>query len=242
MADNLHFGEVVNPGKYGARLTRELYAIPNKKRYNPVRRELVSDAIWDREASAFEDEEHRVYTDEWCERQRINALENYDLNMQFFQTLSSETLESMLKRMLTKRKTMREVHTLRDLEGVEGVYVLVLDAYRQAYVGKAQNMRERIRRHWTGTKPFDRLLFGHKHESVIGLDAFRILDTTRIFAYKTSRPYPAEAAVVKSFSPDYLLNRIGGGEMSPLRVDFLANEMKRRQLIAPESAAVVSST
>lgn len=241
VTEGLHFGEVVNPGKYGARLTRELYAIPNKKAYNRPRRELFSDAMWEREAWAFEDEDHKTYTDEYCELQRAAALENFDLNMAFFKTLPAEPLDEALNALLSKRKRMRQVHDLRTLDGKEGVYILVLDDYRQAYVGTSIDMRKRIKSHWTGTKPFDRLLFGHKHESVIAVDAFRILDTTRIYAIPTSATWTVEEKVVEAFPPDYLLNRIHGGEMFGMRAMFISAEMKRRGLVPDEGAAATET-
>lgn len=40
---------------------------------------------------------------------------------------------------------------------------MVLDEYRQAYVGATDacvGIQKRIKQHWTGTKPFDRLIWG----------------------------------------------------------------------------------
>ena len=62
---------------------------------------------------------------------------------------------------------------------------MVLDLYKQAYTGQAADIRMRIKRHWSGTKQFERLIFGTKESSVLSIDSFRALDTTRIFAAKT---------------------------------------------------------
>jgi len=40
--------------------------------------------------------------------------------------------------------------------------------------------KEHIRQHWSKTKQFDRLLWGSVTESIISIDSFRALDTTRI--------------------------------------------------------------
>lgn len=141
-----------------------------------------------------------------------------------------------LAEMLSKNKSLRPVTYLRTLDDKEGVYVMVLDGYRQAYVGQSGDMRRRIKSHWTGTKQFDRLLWGGVEESVMSIDAFRALDTTRIFAARTISPDPLERRLEKSFPPDYLLNRIGGREMTGLRTLFIGAEMKRHRLTTESSA------
>jgi hypothetical protein len=40
-----------------------------------------------------------------------------------------------------------------------------------------------------------------------------------------------EARLVRTFPPDYLLNRIGGGSLTGLRGLFISAEMKRRRLM-----------
>jgi hypothetical protein len=76
------------------------------------------------------------------------------------------------------------------------------------------------------------LLWGGVEESVMSIDSFRALDTTRIFASRRpSTTTPWRTRLVNTFPPDYLLNRIGGGAPAGLRRLFLAAEMKRRQLV-----------
>lgn len=140
--------------------------------------------------------------------------------------------------MLTKNKSLREVTDLKTLDWEEGAYVMVLDGYRQAYIGQAVDMRARIRRHWTANKQFDRLIYGHRHQSVLSVDAFRALDITRIFAAKTVNADPLERRLVKKFPPGYLLNRIEGGVLTAVRGAFIATEIKRRQLVADVASAV----
>lgn len=226
-----HLGELIRPGKYGHRLTREMYALVNKTSSTKLPREMYSDDRWAALAWAYEDEDHTILSDEYCLRQREAALENFDLNMAFFSQIPQADFEDALQEMLRKNKRMRQVTDLKTLDDEWGVYVLVLDDYRQAYIGQAWDMRKRIKRHWAGTKQFDRLLWGGVEESVMSIDAFRALDTTRIFAVKTINYDTLETRLVKSFPPDYLLNRIGGGAMSGLRGLFIDAEMKRRQLV-----------
>ena len=82
--------------------------------------------------------------------------------------------------MLRKNKSLRSITDLRTLDDREGAYVMVLDDYRQAYIGQAWDMRRRIKAHWSGTKQFDRLIWGDVHDSVLSIDSFRALDTTAV--------------------------------------------------------------
>jgi hypothetical protein len=84
-------------------------------------------------------------------------------------------------------------------DGVQGAYVMVLDRYKQAYIGQAWDIRARIKRHWSGTKQFDRLIFPDKETSVLSIDSFRALDTTRIFAAKTGRGLELEQRLLSTF-------------------------------------------
>ena len=117
--------------------------------------------------------------------------------------------------------------------------MLVLDEYRQAYIGQsAWDMRKRIKAHWNGTKQFDRLLWGGVEESVMSIDSFRALDTTRIFASRTINYDTLEARLVQTFPPDYLLNRIHGGAVTGLRGLFVSAEMKQRGLVPAEALEI----
>lgn len=234
-----HFGELVRPGKYGLRLTREMYALVNKKSSTRIPEYMLTDELRAELQPHFEDEAMTIRTDEYCRRQRELALENFDLNMAYFASIPPESFEEALQEMLRKHKRMRPVTDLKTLDGEWGAYVLVLDDYRQAYIGQAWDMRKRIKAHWTGTKQFDRLLWGSVEESVMSIDSFRPLDTTRIFACKTMNYDTLEARLVNTFPPDFLLNRIGGGAVSGMRSIFIGAEMKRRQLMKPEGPAPV---
>jgi hypothetical protein len=229
-----HFGETLRAGKYTHRLTRDEYALVNKTPSTRRPREEYSDAQWAAEAWAFEDEDHTRFSDEYCADQRAAALENFDLNMAFFAQLSGRAFLAAMTTMLDKHKNLRPVTDLAAFNGIEGIYVMVLDRYKQAYIGQAEDIRDRIKRHWNRTKQFDRLIFGDKETSVLSVDSFRALDTTRIFAAKTTRGLELEERMIKSFPPDFLLNRVPGGER--ITGDrFLPWEVKRRQLVPPHS-------
>lgn len=88
--------------------------------------------------------DHMLHTDEFCRRQREAALENFDLNMAFFAQIPQESFEEALVEMLRKNTRLRPVTDLKSLDGDVGVYVLLLDDYRQAYIGQSWDMHKRI--------------------------------------------------------------------------------------------------
>lgn len=232
----VHFGERLLHGKYGFRLVRDLYAVPNPRPSGRAPRELFTAEQWAATDWAYADVDHTTHSDEYMQSQRESALENYDLNMAFFAQIPRQDFDAALDDVLRKHRQLKPVTDLKKLDGVAGVYVLVLDEYRQAYVGQSGDMRKRIKQHWAGTKPFDRLLWGGVAESVMPIDAFRPLDTTRIFAARTSKGFEMEQKLERAFPADYLLNRIRGGEMTGLRASFIAVEMKRRALVTADVA------
>lgn len=79
-----HLGELVRPGKYGHRLTRDMYALVNKTPSARFPREMYSDELWASLDWAYEDKAHTRLSDEYCSRQRQATLTNFDLNMAFF--------------------------------------------------------------------------------------------------------------------------------------------------------------
>ncbi|WP_285117283.1 GIY-YIG nuclease family protein [Leifsonia sp. fls2-241-R2A-40a] len=225
-----HLGERVRAGKYGFRLTRDVYAVPSKRNTKPIPREFVSDEMWEEMSEIYEDDDHRIYTDAWVAEWHDAVLENFDLNMAWFENIEPSAFEAVIAGMLAAEPKLQEVTDLRPLDGVSGVYVMVLDGYRQVYIGQATDIRARIKRHWSGVKQFDRLLWAHKHESVMSIDSFRALDTTRVFAVRTGRPDMLEQKLVEAVPADYRLNRISGGTLSGLRGLFILGEINRRNL------------
>lgn len=213
----MHFGLTVRAGsRNGLRIDRETYARINKRSSTYMRPEQVSPEIWDWLSEGYEDEGHRIRTDGWCEAQQARALENYDLNMAYFASLDHAEFDAALSESVATQRGMKEVTDLNKWDGVGGIYVMVLDDYRQAYVGVTQSIggvKERIRQHWSKTKQFDRLLWGSVTESIISIDSFRALDTTRIFAARSSNPWSLEEKLMRALPKGYLLNRLMGGRV-----------------------------
>jgi len=209
-----HFGLVVRSGrKYGLTIDRDTYAVINKRSSFYWKRE-INPRLWDAIAGDYEDEDHRILTDEWCARQRDDALANFDLNMAYFASLDTTEFNSALSTAVAAQRGMREVHDLNDWKGKRGLYVMVLDRFRQVYVGVTESeggVLKRVRQHWTQSKQFDRLLWGGVNESILSIDSFRPLDTTRIFAARVRDPFALEHKVIESLPSKFVLNRTFGG-------------------------------
>lgn len=228
-----HFGIAVRAGsKYGLKIDRETYAVINKRSSTHFPRERAP-KLWDALNDIYEDEDHRFHTDEWCEAQQARALENYDLNMAYFSTLDRDEFNRAVEDAVAAQREMVEVTDLNKWEGKQGLYVMVLDEFKQAYIGVTSSdggIKARIRQHWSSSKAFDRLLWGRVDESIISIDSFRALDTTRIYAAKVRNPLSLENKVIDSLPSKFVLNRVigGDGRLVGLGLALGADVMKRR--------------
>lgn len=211
----VHFGIPVRATRgLSLRMTRDTYARINKRSSTYVPRE-VDPELWDATHDLYEDPEHRFYTDEFCARMQTQALRNFDLNMAHFASLDHGEFDAALQRAVASQKGMVEVTDLTKWDGVAGLYIMVLDEYRQAYVGATNSsvgIQKRIKQHWIGTMPLDRLIWGgDPRTSILSINSFRALDTTRIFALATDRSFDDENPLLDTFPPEFMLNRIPGG-------------------------------
>lgn len=210
-----HFGTKVrsNVG-LGLKISRDAYATINKRSSMPRWSRDSNPEAWDRQSRFFDDDEHRILTDAWCEAHQADALANFDMNMAHFASLDPVEFEATLHLALDGHPDMVEVTDLTEWVGVSGVYIMVLDEYRQVYVGassESAGIAKRIRQHWTNQKQFDRLIFGGVKTSILSIDSFRALDTTRIFAMMTGDYFDEEISVLAQFPPKFALNRFMGG-------------------------------
>lgn len=201
------------------KLTRENYCVPSNKTTISTQRyiDYLIDRYKDNKDIAitipnevFEDKYH--YTDEWVNKHYKDCMLNFDLNMKYFDSLNSLDFTKTLDSFVSKFK-FTETFDLNEVDNVSGIYILVLDQYKQVYIGKSDNIKKRIQSHWTKKKEFSRLIWGNVNTSIISIDSFGALDTTRIFlkaidSYELDR---AEEKYVKKFKSEYLLNRVSGG-------------------------------
>lgn len=196
--------QVSNSERRGILFAQEFFE--KNKRY-PA---LCPPSFWNVPNAIYADSEH--YNKEWAEEYYKDCMENFELNMQYFDSLSREKFCQYLSD-FQKRNELREIFDLKEVHGVEGIYILVLDEYKQVYIGQSNDIKKRILRHWSSKKEFSQLLFGSVEESVLSIDSFGALDTTRIFYKSVSsrQIYRVEEKLVKAFDSIYLLNRVGGG-------------------------------
>ena len=178
--------------------------------------------------NAYADENGTAYTEIWCKEYRELCLKNYDLNMQYFAMLDKDDFNKALDSFLKRYKGFKNVTNLSDYSRCEGYYIMVLDEYKQVYIGKSDDVKKRIMQHWSITKPFDRTLFPMYayDKSCFSIDFFRALDTTRIFVWKRSILDGIENKLIKSFPSKYCTNRIGGDITSG--IGALAHQTKHK--------------
>lgn len=106
-----------------------------------------------------------------------------------------------------KKWPLTEISDLFDIAGSCGIYFMVLDEYKQCYIGKAKNLKQRVMQHWTR----------EKDASGTNVNTFRACDTTRIFAISVDEKAYAnlinrlEEAMIRSIDEMFLLNIMPGG-------------------------------
>lgn len=175
----------------------------------------------------------------WEERhykkQLLKADYNYDLNMMYFNSLDEIKFNKYLDKIIKKYK-FKECKNLKEVDNVCGVYLLVLDKFKQVYIGQSGNIKKRVYRHWSDKKSLERLIWGDLLTSIISIDSFGPLDTTRIFYIETYDTYETEEKIVSNFNTEYLLNRTAGGigssssytgDSLSAKVAVVANRKKR---------------
>lgn len=218
-----HFGVWIKKSD-GNKISRDNYAIIDKKcsTWSPRIADMMK-AIYktpEERQKHYDDAECKIYSDSFCEEWRKKCLANFDLNMAFFHQISKEDFEDKLQKLLKSNKKIRQIFDLDECKGKNGIYIMVLDEYKQAYIGQSQDIRRRIMQHWSNRKPFDRLIFGNANHSVLSIDCFGALDTTRIYVLETTSFNTSEKIAVNKMPPQYRLNRIGGGTVNNT-FDFL---------------------
>lgn len=200
-----HFGINVIKRKYGLKLVREEFAIINTKPSLPFCIELQNE-------NAYVDYMGTKYREEWCKEYRKLCLKNYDLNMKYFSLLDKQEFNDTLNEYLNSHRNFVKVTDLSEYYGACGYYIMVLDEYKQIYIGKSDDLTRRIRTHWSNMKAFDRTLFPmyNYRGSVFSIDFFRALDTTRIYIWERSLSERLESKLISDFPAKFLTNRIGG--------------------------------
>lgn len=122
----------------------------------------------------------KYYKQDCCQHTLSDIEYNYEKNMDYFSRLSTTGFQNELAKFLKKYKNFKEIFNLNECKDV-GFYLMVLDEYKQVYIGVSDNIKKRIIEHWR--KKTHCLIFGNKETSKLCIDSFKALDTTRIFVW-----------------------------------------------------------
>lgn len=119
--------------------------------------------------------------------------------------LTCTEFDSHLSDFLNKYSFFSKIEDLALLRKRSGLYIMVLDDYASCYIGQAHDLKIRIQQHWRKTD------FG-----TVGIDMFKALDTTRIFALCTDSANQdqidkMEYLFIHEIDRKHLLNAWGGG-------------------------------
>ena len=141
------------------------------------------------------------------------ALKNYDLNIKYFNNLNSEEFDREIDRLLNLYAFV-EIKDLNTIKGGKGIYILVLDNYKSIYIGQTnRDLKARIIRHFNIDISFQRVPFV-KYDT-LPIDAFKPLDTTRIYTLYTSEQGvmdEIESKLINECNKKFLLNKTIGGK------------------------------
>lgn len=174
---------------------------------------LISKEVYmpnEAEIEAFKEKYN--FTNEKVKKYLLAVELNYELNMNCYNSLDEKDFNLHLKQQI-KRFHLKECTELNEVENISGVYVMVLDKYKQVYVGQAKNIKQRITQHWNKRFPLSRYLLGDICSSVLAIDSFGQLDTTRIYYLhvpEENHKYDIttmEGLVLSAFHPKYTINR-----------------------------------
>jgi len=201
-----YFGVNIREKVDGLKLTRDNYVKINSK------------------SSIFKG---KVYSEAEINKRVADSLYNYDLNMNYFSSLAQDEFAKEIENFSSTNENFKEIADLAPLSRVSGYYIMVLDKYKQVYIGSSQDIRVRILSHWSKQKEFDRLIFGRKEDSILSIDSFRAYDTTRIFVYSTDNYIKLENDFINMFSKEFVLNRTSGGTLLDLTEAILERKTRK---------------
>ena len=200
-----HFGVKVIKKKYSLSMCRAEFAQINRKSSFGVFFECLD------ERGAYCDKQALIYDEKWCEEYREICLRYYDSSMTYFESLDKIEFDKAIKAFLRKHRGFKELHDLHRVENKSGYYMMIMDQYKQAYIGRSIDIAARIRQHWNKVKPLDRTMLPvYNEKSVFSVDFFRALDTTRIYVWPRKYVLGIESELIADFPSKFSCNRIGG--------------------------------
>ena len=207
-----HFGVRVKIAPRN-RLTRENYATPTNRLSSSAKyylKQMIKAHMVKIPNETYKG--RNTYTDDYVKKQYTDCMRNFDLNIAYFNTLDKNQFDNTVDSFCNKNR-FKEITNLNDCNNKSGIYMLVLGEYKQVYIGISKDVKKRIMSHWNSKKEFDRLIFGSPETSIISIDSFGVLDTTKIF-FRGAGWYDLhglEEKLVSKFDEKFLLNRVAGG-------------------------------
>lgn len=160
----------------------------------------------------------KTYTENWIKDYKEKALKNFDLNMEYLKHLPRDDFNKEVKQFLIKNSKFKKVSDLAKYTNTPGYYLLVVEKYKQVYIGTSMQIGKRIRSHWNKKKELDRLLFPQNNvdKSLISFDSYRALDITQIYIFETEETFIEEDKFIEDFNKMFVGNRISGGILTNL--------------------------
>lgn len=167
------------------------------------------------------------YLDSYSLRQVENLL-IYDLNMRYFRQLDQDDFNNYLNDFIIKNN-FKEIKDLNDVKNVVGIYIMILDEYKQVYIGQTVDIRKRIKLHWDKKIQFHNISQWGAYSSKIAIDSFRTIDTTRIFIYRCEKEKldELEAKFIDEYKEEYLCNLL-----SPARIQEKSDDGRLKREFA----------
>ncbi|WP_448968750.1 hypothetical protein [Latilactobacillus curvatus] len=149
----------------------------------------------------------------WEKSDRVKPLEvcrqeiedSVSERMGLLKELSFDEFNARLAEFISNHR-FKAYENIQELEGTSGYYILVLDEYRQLYIGSSSDILQRIRNHWTKKTYLSRPFYDGNQ---MRIDVFKALDTTRVFAYKSkSLTMRRVDTLVKEIPDKFVINTI----------------------------------
>lgn len=209
-----HFNAKIYERIDGMKLTRENYINYDKVWDNKLEESLGTISVGDE----FE---------QWKEKKIKDAYLNFDMHIERFKQLSRDEFNKELSKLVTMYNFV-ELFDLNEVKDVVGCYIIVLDEYKQLYIGSTSKcIKRRVLSHWTNREAISRLVFGSVEKSILSVDSFRAYDTTKIFYLVTDENWNEEESMVSDALVKFCLNRTAGGEND---IGLLKSVANMRQL------------
>lgn len=115
------------------------------------------------------------------EEEQIGFIQgHFDANMRYYNNLDADDFASFVST-YTEETGFTQVKDLNSLLNNCGYYLLVLDNYKQLYVGASGDIKKRITQHWSRVIPSAQMISHALSIHYLPVDSFRALDTTRVY-------------------------------------------------------------